>query len=231
MIWLMEIRFARGTASDKVLRDKAFNIAKKPKYDGYQRDLDSVVYKLFHKKTSGETVKNENISNKKLAEELLKPIITKFRKIKVQLTFTDNICGADLADMQLTSKFNKGFRIFICVIDILSKCSWVIPLKDKKGIAVTNTFQKILNDSRRRPNKIWVDKLNEFYYRQMKSWLEKKYKKLHLIHNEGKSVVSERFIRSLKNKIYKHMTSISKNVYIGKLDDIVNEYNSISQNN
>ena len=117
----MEIRFARGTASDKVLRDKAFNIAKKAKYDGYQRDLDSVVYKLFHKKTSGETVTNKNISNKKLAEELLKPIITKFRKIKVHLTFTDNICGADLADMQLTSKFNKGFRILICVIDILSK--------------------------------------------------------------------------------------------------------------
>ena len=61
----------------------------------------------------------------------------------------------------------------------------------------------------------------------MKSWLEKNDIEMYSTHNEGKSVVAERFIRTIKNKIYKHMTSISKNVYIEKLDDIVNEYNNI----
>ena len=86
---------------------------------------------LFDKKTSSGTVKNENNSNKKLAEELHKPIIRKFKERKVHSPFIDNIWGADLADTQLISKFNKGFRFLLCVIDIF-KYAWVIPLKDKK---------------------------------------------------------------------------------------------------
>ena len=73
-------------------------------------------------------------------------------------SFRDNIWGVDLADMQLLSKFNKGFRFLLCVIDIFSKYAWVIPLKDKKGISIVNGFQKIIDDSKRRPNKIWIDK-------------------------------------------------------------------------
>ena len=91
---------ARRAASDKILRDKTFNIANYPKYDGYQRGLASIVYKFFHKKTSGSGIKNENISNKELAEELHKPIIRKFKKRKVHSAFIDNIWGANLADMQ-----------------------------------------------------------------------------------------------------------------------------------
>ena len=64
--------------------------------------------------------------------------------------------------MQLISKFNKGFRFLLCVIDIFSKCAWVVPLKDKKGITITNDFQKILKKSNRKPNKIWIDKGSEF---------------------------------------------------------------------
>ena len=69
--------------------------------------------------------------------------------------------------MQLISKFNKGFRFLLCVIDIFSKYAWVVPLKDKKGISIVNTFQKILKESMElhskcKPNKIWVDKGSEF---------------------------------------------------------------------
>ena len=78
-------------------------------------------------------------------------------------SFKDNIWGVDLVDMQLLSKFNKGFRFLLCVIDTYSKHAWVIPLKDKKGISIVNAFQKILKESNRKPNKIWVDKGNEFY--------------------------------------------------------------------
>ena len=81
----------RRTTSDKILRDKAFNIAKNSKYDGCQRGLASMVYKFFDKKASGGTVKNENISNKELAEELHKPIIRKFNKRKIKSPFINNI--------------------------------------------------------------------------------------------------------------------------------------------
>ena len=142
------------------------------------------------------------------------------------LAFRDNIWGADLADMQLIRTFNKRFRFLLCVIYIFSKYPWVVPLKDKKGVSIVNAFQIILKKSNRKPNKIWVDKGSEFYNRSMKLWLEKNDIEMYSTHNEGKSVVAERFIRKIKNKIYKYMTSVSKNVYIDKLDDIVDEYNN-----
>ena len=127
----------RRTAADNVLRDKAFNIAKNPKYDGYQRGLASMVYKFFDKKSKGSGVPLANKSipqNEQLAEELHKPIIRKFKRREVYSAFKENIWVADLADMQLISKFNKGFRFLLCFIDIYSKYAWVVPLKDKKGV-------------------------------------------------------------------------------------------------
>ena len=136
----------RRTASDKVLRDKAFNIAKNPKYDEYQRGLASMVYKFFDKKTTdrGINMDTNNESPLDLAEELHKPIIRKFKNRTVYSGFKDKIWGADLADTQLISKFNKGFRFLLCVIDIFSKYAWVVHLKDKKGIKITDAFQEIL---------------------------------------------------------------------------------------
>ena len=93
-------------------------------------------------------------------------------------------------------------------------------------MSIVNAFQSILDDSKRKPNKIWVDKGSEFYNRSMKSWLQGNDIAIYLTQNEGKSVVAERFIRTLRNKMYKYMTSISRNVYIDKLDDIVHEYNN-----
>ena len=114
--------------------------------------------------------------------------------------------------MQLISKFNKGFRFLISVIDINSKYAWVIPLKDKKGITITNAFQKILDESKPKPNKVWVDEGSEFYNRSMKSCLEKNDIEMYSTHYERKSVVAERFIRTLKNKIYEYF-NIKKCVY------------------
>ena len=94
-------------------------------------------------------------------------------------------------------------------IDIFCKYGWVILLKDKKSIAITNAFQKILDISNRKPNKLWVDKGSEFYKRSMKSWLEKNAMEIYSIYNERKPVIAERFIKTLKSKIYKFMTSIT----------------------
>ena len=126
----------------------------------------------------------------------------------------------------MVRKFDRGFRFLLCVIDIYSKYAWVIPLKDKKGIRVTNVFQKNLDELNRKPHEIWVDKGSELYNRSMISWVEKNDTEMYSVHNEGKSAIAERFIRNSKNKIYKYMTSIAKNVYIDKLDDIVNKYNN-----
>ena len=128
--------------------------------------------------------------------------------------------------MQLLSKYNKGIRFLLCIIDIFSKNAWVVPLTDKKGISIATAFQSILKQSNRKPNKIWVDKGSEFYNASFKKWLQDNDIVMYSLNNEGKSVVAERFIRTLKSKIYKYKTSISKNVYIDKLDDIVDEYNN-----
>ena len=107
--------------------------------------------------------------------------------------------------MQLIGKFYKEFRFLLRVLDIYSKYPWVIPLKDKKGITITNAFQKILNESNRKINKIWLDKGSEFYNRSMKLFCRIVIIEMHSTHNEGKSVVAERLIRTLKNKIYKEI--------------------------
>ena len=119
--------------------------------------------------------------------------LRKFEKGKVYSAFKDNIWGPDLEDMKLLSKYNKGIRFLLCVIDIFSKYAWVVPLKDRKGVMICICMLMYI---------------------------------MYLLHNERKPVVAERFIRTLKRKIYKSMTSISKNVYINKLDDIVNEYSN-----
>ena len=220
----------KRTVAGKILKNRAFNIAKDKKYDGYQRGLASMVYKFFDSKVSGSGTKHVNTKpapqNQQLAEELHKPIIRKFEKRKVHAAFKDNTWGIDLADMQLLSKCNKGIRFLLCVIDIFSKYAWVVPLKDKKGISIVKAFRSILKQSNRKPNKTWVDKGSEFYNAYFRKWLRDNDIVMYSTHNEGKSVVAERFIRTIKSKIYKYMTSISKNMYINKLDDIVNEYNN-----
>ena len=129
-----------------------------------------MAYKSFDKKTASgaatlaneSAVKNENISNKELAEELQKSIIKKKKNRKIYSYFIDNIWGADLANMQLISKFNKGFTLLLRVTEIFIKYAWIISLKDKKGTIITNVFQKILDECNRKPNKIWYIKAVNF---------------------------------------------------------------------
>ena len=210
------------TEADKVLIDKAYDIASNPKYDGYQRDLASMVYKFFDKKSIGSGIASSSI----LADELHKPIIRKFNKRKVYSQFKDNIWGVDLADMQSLSRKNKGIKYLFCAIDLYSKYAFVIPLKDKKGICIVNAFNKIMKQSNRKPNKIWVDQGGEFYNNVFEKWLSDNDINMYSTYNEDKSVVAERFIRTLKNKLHKHMTATGKSIYYNVLDDVVNKYNN-----
>ena len=136
----------RRTASDKILRDKAFNIAKNPKYDGYQRGLASMVYKFFDKSSASFTDKSVSGSgvntplgfncSLQLAKELRKPIIKRFKKRKVYFGFRDNIWVTDLAEMQLISKFNKGFRFYYVFLIYLVNMLALFLLKIKKELVL-----------------------------------------------------------------------------------------------
>ena len=96
---------------------------------------------------------------------------------------------------------------------MFNKYAWVVPIKDKKGTSIVNAFQKIISEGRK-PNKIWVDQGSEFYNKSFKDFLKINNIEMYSTFNEVKSVVAERFIRTLKNKVFKHMTNISKNVIL-----------------
>ena len=119
--------------------------------------------------------------------------------------------------MQSLSKYNNGNKYLLCTIDLFSKYAWVVPLKDKKGTSIVNAFQKITSKGTK-PNKIWVDQGSEFYN---KDFLKINNIEMYSTYNEGKSIVAERFIRTLEKKIFKHMTAISKNAYFDVLVTIL----------
>ena len=127
--------------------------------------------------------------------------------------------------MQSLSRYNKRFKCLLCAIILFSKYVWVIPVKDKKGASIVNAFKKTMSEGRK-PNKVWVDQGSEFYNKSFIDFLKINNIDTYSTYNERRSVIAERFIRTLKNKIYKHMTAISKNVYYDTLDDIVNKYNN-----
>ena len=131
------------------MRDKVFKIARDPKYDGYQREIASMVYTFFDKKSRGSGVATE--PNYQLANELHKQIIRKFKRQKVYSSFRQNIWGVDSGDMQSMSKYIRGITYLLCAIDLFSRYAWVVPLKDKQGITIVNAFQK--NNLKRKKTK------------------------------------------------------------------------------
>ena len=141
-------------------------------------------------------------------------------------SFIDDIWGADLADVQLTSQFIKGICFYYVLLIFLVNTHGLLLWKTKMALQLLMLFKKILDESNHKPKNLWIDKGSEFYDRSIKSFLQNNDIKMYWTHNEGKSVIAERFITALKKKIYQYMTSISKNVYIDKLDGIVNIYNN-----
>ena len=142
-----------------------------------------------------------------MANELHKSVIRKFKERKVYSYFRDNIWGVDLANMQSLNKYNKENKYLMCAIDLFSKYPWVIPIKDIKRTSIVNAFQKLISKGRK-PNKIWADQGSEFYNNSFKDFLRINNIEIYSTYNVGKSVVAERFIRALKNKIFEHTTAI-----------------------
>ena len=136
--------------------------------------------------------------------------------------------------MQSLSKYNKGIKYLFCVTDLFSNIAWVIPIKDKKETSIVDAFKKIISTelhSKCKWNKIWVDQGSECYNKSFKDFLKINNIEISSTYNEGKSVVAEWFLRTLKNKIFKDMTAIQQNIYLDVLDDIVDKYNNTVHKN
>ena len=121
--------------------------------------------------------------------------------------------------MQAFSKFNRGVEYLLAVIDVFSKYGWLIPLKDKTGKSVASALKTIFEE--RKPEKMWVDKGKEFYNKDVKDLIE-----LYSTENEEKSSVVERWMRTMKEKMWKYFSAKSTNVYMNVLSDLVKEYNN-----
>ena len=158
------------------------------------------------------------------AEELLKPIRTKFKRRRVFVFNIDDIWSADLKDMQSFSKQNNGVKYLLTVIDLFSKYAYTIPLKSKNAEVVINAFQSLFKT--KKPNKLWTDQGSEFISFKFKKFLSENNIELYHVFNEGKAVVIERFNRTLGEMIQKHMTTNQTTKYIDVLQKLLNEYNN-----
>ena len=168
---------------------------------------------------------SENDWAQQLAEELHKPIRRKFKTRKVIVNHIDEIWSADLVFMDKLSKWNKGFKYLLTVIDVFSKFAWVVPLKDKKGSSITTAFADIIKTYKRKPEYLWVDKGSEFYNKTFKEWLLQNDIELYSTFNEGKAVIIERFNRTLKSRMYKQFTIQNNTIWYNIIDKLVDEYN------
>ena len=164
--------------------------------------------------------------SQQLAEELHKPIKRQLKKRRVISYRVDGIWAADLIEMQKYSKWNKGIKYLLMVIDIFSKYGWIAALKDKKTESVSLAFDHIFKKSKRKPEKLWTDKGSEFISKHFKDFLKKHDVMLYHTQNEEKSSVVERWNRTMKNKMWKMFTANNNSIYWDKLETLVNDYNN-----
>ena len=203
---------------DRIMVDEINNIPYKEQLYG----TFAIKQIINTKQKLGFGVENHN---KILSEELHKPKRKNYPRRRIIANHIDEIFAADLVEMQKFAKLNKGYRYLLTCIDIFSKYSWVIPLKDKTGITIKNTLEKIFKE--RKPKFLWTDRGNEFYNQQVQDLLNKNNIKLYSTNNsEIKSAVVERFNRTFKNIMYKKFTENNNTIFYNILDELVNNYNN-----
>ena len=160
-----------------------------------------------------------------LADELHKPVKINFPRRRVIARSVDDIWGADLVEMQQFSKWNKGYRYLLMLIDCFSKFGWIVPIKNKTVKSVAEAFEKIFKEGRI-PKYLWTDKGKEFYNKDLKKVLQQHNITFYSTENEEKVSVVERWNRTIKNKMWKKFTEQGSTEYLDLLPDILNEYNN-----
>ena len=165
-------------------------------------------------------------SNVKLAEEVHKPVIKKFKRRKVSTKLKYDIRTADLTEMGLLSSVNKNVKYLLCVIDVFTKHAWVKSFKNKHDETFLDALIEVLNESNCKPNKLWVDQEKWFYNKIMQERLDINNILVSSIHNERKLIIAERFTETVKTKIYKKLTANYTKSYISYLNKLVDQYNN-----
>ena len=168
--------------------------------------------------------------SQQLADELHKPVTRKFQKRRVISNNIDDIWAADLVEMQKFSRWNKGIRYLLMVIDVFSKYGWIRELKNKKAETVYEAFRDIIMKSNRKPKMLWTDKGSEFIGKYFRNYLGIKKIKPYYTENKEKSSVVERWNRTIKEKLWKMFTLNNNTVYWDKIDKILNDYNNTYHN-
>ena len=160
------------------------------------------------------------------AQETHKQALKKFPRRKVFVRGIDNIWGIDLSDMNMFMKYNDDYRYILCVIDVFSKFAWSIPLKNKSALTVLNAMKSIVHKSHRKPQRIWVDKGSEFYNKNFKEWVKDNNMIMYSTYGESKSVIVERFQRTLKDMITKQFTIQNTRNWVQLLPSVLKDYNN-----
>ena len=212
----------RNQVCDKNMLEEMKNIHNPSLRERMERGLVSTLIGTKKRFGWGVVTGTGYIKKKKfstLAEELHKPIKRKFKKRKVLVSGIDKIWAADLADMKAFKDYNDGYTFLLLVIDIFSKYGWIIPLKNKKGETVADALKDIFK--KRKPEKLWTDKGTEFYNKNVKKLIE-----IYSTENEEKSSIVERWIRTMKEKMWKYFTDNNTYNYMSVLPDLVKDYNN-----
>ena len=160
------------------------------------------------------------------AREMHHQVKRKFKRRKVIGTGIDEIWAMDIAFMESFAADNNGFKYILCIIDVFSKYAWCVPLKSKTGTIVLTAVKDVIAESGRQPEKIWVDRGSEFYNKEFMDWAKKKNITVYSTYGESKSVVVERFIRTLKELITRKFTSTNLRNWVKILPGILKFYNN-----
>ena len=212
----------RNSVCDKNMLEEMKNIYNPTIRERMERGLVSTLIGTKKRFGWGVVSGTGYIKKKKfttLAEELHRPIKRKFKKRRVIVNGIDKIWAADLADLSAFKDYNDGYTFLLLVIDTFSKYGYLIPLKNKKGQTVANALKDIFK--KRKPGKLWTDKGKEFYNKDVKDLVE-----LYSTENEEKSSIAERWVRTIKEKMWKYFTDNNTYNYINVLPDLVKDYNN-----
>ena len=218
----VDYTLARNLKDKHIADEKMIKAINELPYNQQQYGTFLVKNIIQSKRKLGLGIENHN---KILSEELHKAKRKNYPRRKIIINHINEIFAADLVEMQKFSKLNRGYRYLLTCIDIFSKYSWVIPLKDKKGITIKNALEKIFKQ--RKPKFLWTDRGTEFYNKQVQDLLNENNIKLYSTNNsEIKSAVIERFNRTFKNMMYKKFTENNNTIFYNILDELVNNYNN-----
>ena len=218
----VDYTLAKSLKDKHIADEKMIKSINKLPYKDQQYGTFLVKNIIRSKRKLGLGIENHN---KILSEELHKSKRKNYPRRKIIVNHIDEIFAADLVEMQKFAKLNKGYRYLLTCIDIFSKFSWVIPLKDKKGITIKNALEKIFKQ--RKSKFLWTDNGKEFYNKQVQDLLNENNIKLYSTNNsEIKSAVIERFNRTFKNMMYKKFTENNNTIFYNILDELVNNYNN-----